>query len=382
MDEDERASPADHPVMDADAAAARVGHGSSVANRVCQTRWPIEAGGRRLYGFRVEASLPIACVTIGPPPEVLSRLEAVCQVRVVAADTPAGALHEALAGAEGLLCSALMPVNESLMAGAPRLRVVSNFGVGFNNVDLPEATRRGIAVCNTPGVLSDAVADLTLALILAASRRLVENATYVTSRGWSGGRPAPALGFDIGGKTLGIIGLGRIGRAVARRARAFGMEVVYHDTFETPPEGSDYCQYRRLDDLLGESDIVSLHVNLAPETHHLLDARELGLMKPTAWLVNTSRGPVINQAALVRALRQGTIAGAALDVLETEPPMGKEPILSLPNVVLLPHVGSATVETRAAMLDLAVKNLLAVLAGQEPPACVNREALPRALRRR
>ncbi|MBE0608728.1 MAG: D-glycerate dehydrogenase [Dehalococcoidia bacterium] len=330
----------------------------------------------------MEASLPIACVTVGPPPEVLARLEAVCQVREVAADAPARVLQEALAGAEGLLCSALLPVNEFLMARAPRLRVVSNFGVGFNNVDLPEATRRGIAVCNTPGVLSDAVADLTLALILAASRRVVENAAYVSSRGWSGGRPAPALGFDVGGKTLGIIGLGRIGRAVAQRARAFGMEVIYHDTFETPPEGSDYCRYKTLDELLREADIVSLHVNLTPATHHLLGTRELGLMKRTAWVVNTSRGPVIDQAALVRALRAGVIAGAALDVLETEPPMAKEPILSLPNVVLLPHVGSATVETRAAMLDLAVKNLLAVLAGEEPPACVNREALPRALKRR
>ncbi|MCL4240155.1 MAG: D-glycerate dehydrogenase [Dehalococcoidia bacterium] len=324
----------------------------------------------------------MACVTIGLAPEVLGRLEAECEVRVVGADAPARVLHGALADAQGLLCSALLPVDERLMARAPRLRVVSNFGVGFNNVDLPEATRRGIAVCNTPGVLSDAVADLTLALILAASRRVVENAAHVSSRGWSGGRPAPALGFDIGGKTLGLVGLGRIGRAVAHRARAFGMQVSYHDTFSEPPEELRYCQYRPLDDLLGESDIVSLHVNLTAETHHLLGTRELGLMKPTAWVVNTSRGPVIDQAALVRALRQGTIAGAALDVLESEPPAADEPILSLPNVVLLPHVGSATVETRAAMLDLAVKNLLAVLSGQEPPACVNREALPRALERR
>ena len=330
----------------------------------------------------MEASLPIACVTLGPPPEVLARLEAVCQVRVVTADAPARVLQEALDGAEGLLCSALLPVNESLMASATRLRVVSNFGVGFNNVDLPEATRRGIAVCNTPGVLSDAVADLTLALILAASRRLVENAAYVSSRGWSGGRASPSLGFDVGGKTLGILGLGRIGRAVAQRARSFGMEVIYHDTFEEPPGEFGYCNYRDLDDLLGESDIVSLHVNLTPETHHLLGARELGLMKRSAWVVNTSRGPVIDQAALVRALREGTIAGSALDVLETEPPTTKEPILSLPNVLLLPHVGSATMETRSAMLDLAVRNLEAVLSGEEPPACVNREALPRALQRR
>lgn len=313
---------------------------------------------------------------------MLRRLEGECQVRVVGAEAPARVLHGALDGAEGLLCSALLPVDERLMDRATRLRVVSNFGVGFNNVDLPEATRRGIAVCNTPGVLSDAVADLTLALILAASRRVVENATYVNSRAWSGGRAAPSLGFDIGGKTLGLVGLGRIGRAVAQRARAFGMQVSYHDTFGEPPEELAYCRYRPLDDLLRESDIVSLHVNLTAETHHLLGTRELTLMKPSAWVVNTSRGPVIDQAALVRALRQGTIAGAALDVLESEPPAAEEPILSLPNVLLLPHVGSATVETREAMLELAVKNLLAVLAGREPPACVNREALPRAFERR
>lgn len=330
----------------------------------------------------MEASLPIACVTIGLPPEVQAHLAAVCETRVVAANAPARVLQEALAGAEGLLCSALLPVGEALMARSTRLRVVSNFGVGFNNIDLPEAIRRGIAVCNTPGVLSDAVADLTLALILATSRRVVDNAAYVSSRGWSGGRAAPGLGFDIGGKTLGVVGLGRIGRAVARRARAFEMEVIYHDTFEEPPAGFEYCRYRPMDALLGESDIVSLHVNLTPETHHLLGAHELALMKRSAWVVNTSRGPVIDQAALVRALRSGVIAGAALDVLETEPPTADEPILSLPNVVLLPHVGSATVETRAAMLNLAVRNLEAVLTGEEPPACVNRETLPRALQRR
>lgn len=330
----------------------------------------------------MEGNRPIACVTIGLPPEVQERLGAVCDLRMVAADAPAAALREALTEAEGLLCSALLPVDEALMARAPRLRVVSNFGVGFNNVDLPEATRRAIAVCNTPGVLSDAVADLTLALILGASRRLVENANYVAHRGWSGGRPAPALGFDIDGKTLGLVGLGRIGRAVAQRARAFGMEIIYHDTFETAPAEFGYCRYRPLDDLLRESDVVSLHVNLTPDTHHLIGEHELGLMQPTAWIVNTSRGPVIDQAALVRALRHGAIAGAALDVLETEPPAADEPILSLPNVVLLPHIGSATMETRAAMLELAVTNLEAVLSGNEPPACVNREALTRALQRR
>jgi len=178
------------------------------------------------------------------------------------------------------------------------------------------------------------------------------------------------------------VGLGRIGRAVARRARSFGLEIVYTDTFDTPPIEYGFCRYRVLDDLLRDADIVSLHVNLTPDTYHLLGSRELGLMKRSTWVVNTSRGPVIDQAAMVRALREGSIAGAALDVLETEPPAADEPILSLPNVILLPHIGSATVETRAAMLDLAVTNLSAVLSGKEPPACVNREALQGARRRR
>lgn len=325
---------------------------------------------------------PIACAIISLPPEAKARLRETCDLVLVPPGSSRETAISALAQAEGLLCPAPFPIDNGLLDAAPRLRVISNFGVGYNNVDLAELNRRGIVVCNTPGVLSEAVADLTFGLILAASRRLVENAAYVSSGGWPAQQPAPPLGFDLGGKTLGLIGLGRIGQAVARRALAFGMRVIFHDTFEAPPGEFAYCSFRRLPDLLRESDIISLHVNLTAETHHLLGARELGLMKPTAWVVNTSRGPVIDQAALVRALRQGTIAGAALDVLESEPPAAEEPILSLPTVLLLPHVGSATVETRAAMLELAVSNLEAVLKGEEPPACVNREALGAALQRR
>jgi glyoxylate reductase len=284
-------------------------------------------------------------------------------------------LHEAMSQASGLLCSALFPVDTGLLDAAPNLRVISNFGVGFDNVDVIEATRRGIAVCNTPGVLSEAVADLTMALVLAAARRTSENAQFVASGAWSRREPPPPLGFDLGGKTLGIIGFGRIGQAVARRALAFGMNILFQDVVDDPRAGFDMCTQCEIEDLLVQSDIVSVHANLSPQTHHLLGPEQFRQMKPTAWLVNTARGPIIDQAALVDALREGTIAGAALDVLELEPPPATDPILSLPNVILLPHVGSATIETRAAMLEMALSNLIAVLSGRPPPSCVNPEVL-------
>jgi glyoxylate reductase len=272
----------------------------------------------------------------------------------------------------------MVRIDSTFMDAAPNLRVISGFGVGYNNTDIDSATERGILVCNTPGVLTDAVADLTLGLILSFSRRLIENAVYVRDGGW-GTMPPPPLGFDLRGKTLGIIGFGRIGLAVAERAHAFGLDVVFHDMFQTPPAGYGDCLYLSLDDLLRRSDIVTIHTNLSPETHHLISTRELALMKPTALIVNTARGPVIDQRALYAALRDGRLAGAALDVLEDEPPAPDDPLLRLPNVLALPHVGSATTETRAAMLDVAVRNLVEALGGHEPPASVNPEVLPRAL---
>ncbi|MBI5948286.1 MAG: D-glycerate dehydrogenase [Chloroflexi bacterium] len=323
---------------------------------------------------------PVACVAIAVPPALLARIRGVATVVSPPIAAPREAILALLADAEGLLCSNLLPIDAALMDAAPRLRVVSNFGVGYNNVDLEEATRRGIAICNTPGVLTEAVADLTLGLILSLSRRLVENADFVRTGNW-GKTPPPPLGFDLGGRTLGIVGFGRIGRAVAKRALAFGMQVLYHDV-DTWPEPGVAAEPRSLEDLLRESDVVSLHVNLTPETHHLIGASQLSLMKPGAYLVNTSRGPVVDQAALLDALRFGRIAGAGLDVLEVEPPAADEPLLALPNVVVFPHVGSATAETRAAMMELAVGNLVAVLGGQPPPACVNPETLAKAIQRR
>jgi glyoxylate reductase len=323
-------------------------------------------------------SLPRACIAVDCPDDIRSSLAESCSpAYMLTAEVGAS-----IADAEGLVCPAPFPITRELLDSAPRLRVVSNFGVGFNNVDLAEMNRRGIAVCNTPGVLSDAVADLTMGMIFMASRGLAECHTFVHGGAWSRGEPLPPLGWDLAGKTLGLIGFGRIGRAVARRARAFGMNIIHHDVLAAADPEYDYVGPHALDSLLANSDVVSLHVNLTPETHHLISSRELNLMKPTGWILNTARGPVIDQSALVQALRSKQIAGAVLDVLEVEPPAADDPILSLDNAILLPHIGSATVETRAAMLDLAVQNLKAVLSGQTPPSCVNPEALERAFQRR
>jgi phosphoglycerate dehydrogenase-like enzyme len=319
---------------------------------------------------------PRVFLTLRLPPDALARVEAECAATPFAGrGLPTKQdLLAALSDMEGLLGSAIMGVDAEVMDAAPRLRVISNFGVGFDNVDVAAATKRGILVCNTPGVLSDAVADLTIGLIIALARRLPEAGRFVREGNWGSGRMVD-LGVDLKAKTLGIIGLGRIGCAVAKRARAFDMAVVFHDQFREPPAETPYCGYLALDDLLGESDFVSLHTNLTDATRHLIDARALALMRPSAYLINTSRGPVIDQPALVEALRAGTIAGAALDVFEKEPLPQDDPLMTMPNVIALPHVGSATRETRAAMLNLAIDNLLAALRGETPACVVNPEAL-------
>jgi glyoxylate reductase len=321
-------------------------------------------------------ALPPAVLVIPLDPTSMARLNEGCAPSVCAGSTR-DELKAALAEAEGLLCPAPFPIDADLLDAAPKLRVISNYGVGYNNVDLEDLTRRGIVVCNTPGVLSAAVADLTMLLILAAAKRFTANELHARTA-W-GKQPPPALGFDLQGRTLGIVGLGRIGRVLVPRARAFGMNVVFNDLFRE--SGELDVPYRELDELLAESDFVTLHTNLTKDSFHLIGERELALMKPTAWLVNTSRGPVVDEAALVDALQAGRIAGASLDVIEVEPPVDGSMILSAPNVILLPHIGTATVETRAAMLDLCIRNLLAVLNRQRPPECVNSEALERALTR-
>ena len=281
-------------------------------------------------------------------------------------------LMEMIAGAAGHLGSAVLAIPNEVIDAAPRLRVISNFGVGFDNVDLSYARQRGIDVCNTPGVLSDAVADLTLGLILQLARGLGEAQAMVRQGRWvKGAHPLP-LGSDLKEKTLTILGMGRIGLEVARRAQAFGMRVLFYDLrgdCEAPP-GADCAP--TLDDALREADFLSLHTNLTPDSYHLIGAPQLAAMKPTAYLLNTARGPIVDQQALYEALKEGLIAGAALDVLEVEPPPAGEPLLTLPNVIISPHIGSATVETRDAMARLAVQNLADVLAGRPCSNIVNR----------
>lgn len=277
---------------------------------------------------------------------------------------------------EGLLCTITDRVDESLLKRANRLRVVANYGVGYDNIDLEACTKRGIAVSNTPDVLTDATADLTFALILAVARRVVEGDNMVRQRGFQAWTPFGFLGTEVSGKTLGIIGLGRIGKAVARRAKGFGMAVLYYQRSRLSPEEEEaLCvEYADLYDLLGQSDFVSLHVPLTDKTRHLIGRRELDHMRPTAFLINTSRGPVVDEEALVEALEKGTISGAGLDVYEKEPEVHPG-LLGKENTVLLPHMGSATMETRKKMAQRAIQNLLLGLEEKRPPDCLNWEQL-------
>lgn len=281
---------------------------------------------------------------------------------------PRADLLELVRGADAVLTLLHDRVDEELLAAAgPQLRCVANVAVGYDNVDVEAATRRGVVVTNTPGVLDDATADLTMALLLAATRRIVEGDRLVRSgREWSWGMGF-MLGSSLHGKRLGIVGLGGIGRRVAERARAFGMEIAYHQRHPAPAEVEAALGAERmpLERLLAESDVVSLHCPLTPETHHLIGAAELEAMKPSAVLVNAARGPVVDERALAEALAEGRIAAAGLDVYEREPRV--EPgLLELENVVLAPHLGSATVETRTAMAELAARNAISVLSGQGP----------------
>ena len=265
-------------------------------------------------------------------------------------------------------------VDQRFLDAAPRVKVVSLHGVGHDDVDVDLCTARGVAVCNTPGVLTGAVVEATAALMLCLSRRIPEQLDYVRTV-WGKGDEPPPLGVDLAGRTLGIIGYGRIGRAVAQLMGALGMRIIWHDVFDRAPEGAPDATYRPMDELLGEADFVTIHTDLNPESRHLIGARELALMKPDAYLINTSRGGMVDQRALTDALRRERIAGAGLDVLDPEPPQPDEPLLSLANVVVTPHLGSATNETRLAMSEMAVDNCVAVLAGERPRAIVNPEVL-------
>jgi glyoxylate reductase len=313
-------------------------------------------------------------ITCRLPDDILAQISAHHDVTGHFLDPPMAPEHlrEAVADCQGILCTISDTIDTDVFDRAPHLKVVANFGVGVNNIDISTATERGVLVTNTPGVLTNATADLAMALILAVGRRIAEGDRMVREgkfRFWS---PFHFLGHEISEKTLGIIGLGRIGRAVARRAAGFGMNILYHNRRRLAPEREAALgvEFTDLENLLSESDFVSLHVPLTDETRHLVGARELAYMKPGAFLINTARGPVIDEAALLDALQRGVISGAGLDVYENEPELTPG-LAEMDNVVLLPHVGSATVETRYKMAAMAVENLLAGLAGRTPQNCVN-----------
>jgi glyoxylate reductase len=272
---------------------------------------------------------------------------------------------------EGILTLVTDPVNRALLEQAPKLRVVSNMAVGYDNIDVAACTERGVAVGNTPGVLTDATADLAFALLLAAARRLPEAREFVLAGRWKTWDPSLLLGRDVHGATLGIFGMGQIGQAMAKRARGFGMRIVYSD--KPKPSVEEQLGVVRLekDELLREADFVSLHVPLSPKTRHLIGAPELAKMKPTAVLINTSRGAVVDPIALAEALRAGRPGAAALDVTDPEPISPTDPLLKLPNALVVPHIGSASVQSRTKMASLAVENLLAGLEGRPLPHSVN-----------
>jgi len=276
-------------------------------------------------------------------------------------------LLEAVSGASGVLATATEKMDGEVMdAAGDELRIIANMAVGYDNIDVGAATERGVIVTNTPGVLDETTADVAFMLVLAAARRLGEGERLLRAGGWEWWGPKQLRGLDVWGKTLGIVGMGRIGRAVARRAKGFGMEIIYHNRSRNEEAEEELgARYVSLEELLRESDFVSIHTPLTEDTRHLISERELGLMGETAVLVNTSRGPVVDEAALARALREGRIFAAGLDVYEEEPEVHPE-LLELENVVLAPHIGSASVETRDRMATLAAENLAAVLRGEQP----------------
>ncbi len=277
---------------------------------------------------------------------------------------------------DGLLCLLTDTIDDEILAANENLRVVANFAVGFNNIDIDAATRRGIPVTNTPGVLTETTADMAFALLLAAARRVAEGDRFVRTRQWEGWGPLQFLGADVTGATLGLIGLGRIGRAMIPRAKGFDMNVVYWNRtrLSADDEAKLGVSYGEMDEVLAQSDFVSIHVALNAETQHLIGPSELSLMKRTSCLVNTARGPIVDEAALVRALQDGTLAAAGLDVYENEPLLEPE-LYELPNVVVAPHLGSGTIGTRTKMGNMAAENCLAACRGERPPNLVNPQVL-------
>jgi len=292
---------------------------------------------------------------------------------VYSGDTPIGRdeLIENVKSADGLISLLTDNIDKDIIDNATSLKVIANYAVGYNNIDIKEADRRGIWVTNTPDVLTDATADLTIALLLAVSRRIVEGDAFTRMGRYQGWAPLLMLGTELKGKTFGIIGMGRIGYAVAERAKAFGLEIVYYSRNRKHDiEKKLGAKYMEIDTLLKESDFVSIHTSYSDSLYHFIDSKKLDMMKDGSYLINTSRGKVIDEKALVSHLENGKLAGAGLDVYEFEPKIS-EGLIKLDNVVLLPHIGSATSETRTAMANMAVDNTIAVLQGKKPLTPVN-----------
>lgn len=324
------------------------------------------------------ATQPRVLVSRKIPQAAVDLLSQHCQVDYNTEDRPLppGELTSRVRDCEGLVCLLLDKITDALLSVSPKLKVVSNVAVGFDNFDLAALTRYKIMGTNTPGVLTDTTADFAFTLLMAAARRIVEADRYVREGHFREWGIELFLGQDIHHATLGILGMGRIGLGMARRARGFDMRVIYHDEFRPKPEVErEYgLEYADRETVMQQADFLSLHVPLLPSTHHLIGKRELEMMKRTAVLVNTSRGPVIDEAALADALKNGMIAGAGLDVFEFEPKVHPE-LIGLPNVVIAPHIASASVATRTRMAVMAAENCLAALEGKIPPNLVNTDVL-------
>jgi len=313
------------------------------------------------------------------PDEGIEAVAAACEMDLWPDELPPprDELLRRVAGCDGVLTLLTDKVDDAFLdAAGPQLKVVSNYAVGFDNIDVPACARRGVAVGNTPGVLTETTADLAFALLMAAARRLPEGDRYVRDGKWKTWGPMLLLGPDVHGATIGIVGFGRIGQAVARRAQGFGMEVLYHDLHQLPADVTEPlgATYLPLQELLPRCDFVSIHVNLSDATRGLINRESLGWMKPTAVLVNTSRGPVVDQPALAEALRDGVIAAAALDVTDPEPISMDDPLVGLDNCLIVPHIASASRATRAKMAQMAAANLLAGVRRQPLPTPVEAPA--------
>jgi glyoxylate reductase len=326
---------------------------------------------------------PIVFVARRIPDDGLDPILAACDARIWEDDLPPprAELLEAIRGCAGVLTLLTDRVDDEFLdAAGPQLQVVSNYAVGFDNIDVAAVNRRGIPAGNTPGVLTETTADLAFALLMAAARRVPEGDRYVRAGSWQTWGPMLLLGPDVHGATIGIVGFGRIGQAMARRARGFGMTVLYQDIQRVDPavEAELGATFLPLEELLPRADFVSLHTNLTPETRGMIDAERLSWMKPSAVLVNTSRGPVIDHVALADALRSGRIFAAALDVTDPEPIAPDDPLVGLDNCLIVPHIASASRATRGKMAEMAAANLLAGVRGERLPTPINPEVYDRA----